>query len=392
MTAIPEWTLHKECGTWNARRSSSGAPRDIVSGSSVVPSFEVQRGPVRLTVYGRAVLVPRDARQIVAAAPSTVGEIHVQPGAPVETGDLLASLHSEEADRTLGQALEDYAAAVASAAEVAVQNREKAQERALQVLRAENALKVATLERDAQERLVRTGVAGKIALERARLDAELRASELEAARALAADEANAGRARTAVADAKVAAAGRQRDRAQATVDALEIRAPFDGTVAALSATVGQHVAMGATIAEVVGSSLDARAEVLDADAAALKPGMLASVRVGGAEAKATVTAVGARAERGIVSVHLAVDAGAVPLGRADSVGEAEFVVSEIADALSVAAPPSVAPGFNGTVSVEGTEGFEARVVSLGQRAGDRIVVLAGLTEGDRVRFDEGRTP
>ena len=183
------------------------------------------------------------------------------------------------------------------------------------------------------------------------------------------------------------------DVAKARLDADELRlkqirvmAPDDGVVSARAGTLGSVVSPGQELFRVIlKGRLEWRAEVASADLARVKSGAMATlVLPSGARVSGRVRVVGpavdAQTRNGVVYVDLT------------SIGEARagmFARGEIAlgQAKALTLPQSsvlLRDGFSYVFKV-GTDRkvLQAKVVT-GRRVGDRVEVLSGLAETDRV--------
>lgn len=173
-----------------------------------------------------------------------------------------------------------------------------------------------------------------------------------------------------------------------------LRAPFDGVIVSTSAVTGQSVAAGTSVVRVV----DPRevwlyARVSEVDAAKAGSPLGASFSLSGSD---DVIDIATRNGR-LVSVGAALDPSTrtlpvlFALDNPDGVlkpgmfARTTIFTGESSDGVVIPASAIVDDGGRPTVFVmEGGEAFFKRVVRLGARDGDRVQVLSGVADGERV--------
>jgi HlyD family secretion protein len=407
---------------------------------------EVDRADVVETVDAPATVVSTAVATLTAAADGTLAELTVAPGDEVTAGDILAVVDSPTAQRTLERAGEALAAASQGmVGQVGTSGELIATQRA-----TDEAAGVAFAQaRDA---------AGQIAEEELRqvLLAQVDAAEAQyAAAALAAQQAarsvqegvaSLGAAVTALGSAQRLQAEQAFDLAQATVDALTLRAPFDGVVqlggvaappagglpdlfgaagglpgglsGGLSGglpgaagdsgagpgvdravTVGAPVRAGTPVVTVVDvSGLALRAEVDETDVLLVTPDVPADVELDaaiGATYRAVVTVVDVlptpTARGGVAyGVRLTLEGGTFPDGSAapePKPGMSAIVRLRVREATDVVAVPVAAVlrvDDADTVWVVRDGRAVRTLVTVGAQGLDLVEIRSGLRAGDRV--------
>ena len=169
---------------------------------------------------------------------------------------------------------------------------------------------------------------------------------------------------------------------------MKVTAPADGVLLARSVSIGEKFSRGAELFRMA----DLRRVWIIADVPAagggdIKPGMTAQVVVPG-----RVTPVPARVSNALapfdaatqsVKVRLEADNPGLVL-RPDMFVDVEFTLP-YGDSIVVPTEAVVASGLRNTIFVEHSAGvFVPRNVHLGPRRGDRITVLDGLQDGERI--------
>jgi len=402
---------------------------------------EVAVADVVEVVDAPAAVAATAAATLTAAAEGAVAELAVGPGDEVAEGDILAVIESPEAERRLEQAEAALAAAESAASGGGFGGADLSG-----VQRATDAAAAAAFDhaRAAAGHLADEDLADAL---RAQVNAAQKqyeaaaAAAAEAVRSVQYGVASLGSAVTAMATAQRLQAQQAYDLASATVDALTLRAPFDGVVQLGGATgdagsgglgdllgivageggelageapapggsapagvdtavtAGARVSAGTPVLTIVDvAELTLIAEVDETDVLLVEPGIEAEVELDaalGATYPATVTAVDllpTPSARGGVSyrVRMALgegtwpDGGAAPRPRPGMSAVAHLNVREAAQTLAV--PAAALVSVDGTDMVWVVRGGRATrtPVTVGVQGPDLVEVTAGLAAGDRI--------
>lgn len=185
------------------------------------------------------------------------------------------------------------------------------------------------------------------------------------------------------------------DELQRQVDALTLRAPFDGQVGQVQVVQGANVAIHAPILSVVDlSEFEVEVRVPESFARDLAIGIPAEVRGNAATYTASVAAVSPEVVNGEVTARLRFDEGEQPPGlRQNQRLSARIVLDRREDILRIERGPFLEQGGGRQAwVVEGTSAVR-RPVQFGVAGLDAVEVISGLQAGDRVvvsgadRFD-----
>lgn len=171
---------------------------------------------------------------------------------------------------------------------------------------------------------------------------------------------------------------------------ITIKAPIDGTVVDRPATVGQTVVEGETKLMTVtnNSTVIATAQVYEKDLPQLAVGQAVNVRVAGLGdrlLKSTISLISSQVDqRRTVAVQSQLSNADSSL-KAGMFAELEIITGQ-SDQAVISMPSSALVDVNGKkqVYVQNNNSFQPVTVTLGQTAGDRVEVKAGLFAGDRV--------
>jgi RND family efflux transporter MFP subunit len=326
----------------------------------------VSRTTMADTYEAGGVLVSKQTAVLSARVMAPILRITVQPGDRVRRGQLLVELESDDAVAQVARADASQAAARASA-RAAESERDAAQ--AALVLATATHTRIAKLQ---QERSATT-------------------QELDAATA----GLRQAESRVAAATAQVEAAARGVEAAEAAGRVSNIArgwtsltAPIDGLVVARHADPGSTAAPGQPLLTIeTPGALQMEVRTDASRAAGLSLGQSAEVRVetGGASnwVPATIAEI-ARIDPMAHSFAVTLDVAPDASWRSGFFGRARFSAGE-AERLTVPTAAVVQRGQLSYVYQVGADGHaRLRVVSLGRAADDRVEVLSGLNDGDRV--------
>lgn len=377
-------------------------------------------------------IVARNRAALSADTPGRVVEMNVEEGSVVQEGDVVARLFADEfaaaLKRTEGElevarrlAETRRAQVRASQSDLEV-SRASVREAEARLRDAKARLELAVLQKDRAERLLADGVLTQEAVDqalaedqRARATASASEAALESAR-LAALQGERG-LEVAQASVEEAMAGIRVqeaavEQARATLDKTAVRAPFDGVVILKDAEIGEVVSpnaqgstsRGSVVTMVDFGSLEVQVEVPETNLAAVTIGEEASVYLDayprdlyrGSVQRIWPTANRQKATVEVRVVFLEPDDRLRPEMGVRVVFAAPGSSSASGDEGSSGDgdPPLVIPK-RGTLRVDGVDGVFVverdtvrwRPVELGARRTDKIAILGGLEEGERVVLD-----
>lgn len=256
----------------------------LVAGTSAAGNASASRSeaPRSITALGR--VQPKDGVIRIAApsfeaGPAIVTALHVEPGAWVEQGAVLATLRGREELAAALQARESRRA-VARAKVAALTAGAKTEEKA--AVQAEVASDEATLayietETRRIDQLHRDGMLSIAALESQQSRQASATQALQAKRARLKSLSTTRPADIAVAEAEWRVAESDVQEIQARLDATVLRAPFAGRVLAIHAWPGQSVGEAGVLSFGRTSEMFVEAEVLEEDLARIRVGHRATI-------------------------------------------------------------------------------------------------------------------
>ncbi|MDR7331898.1 efflux RND transporter periplasmic adaptor subunit [Roseateles asaccharophilus] len=214
-----------------------------------------------------------------------------------------------------------------------------------------------------------------------------RARDLQASGALSAQQIHQYMTAERMAQARVAAAQALAETQQLRLAQTQVLAPDDGVISARSATVGAVLPTGQELFRLIRRGrLEWRAEVAAPKLARLKPGQVVTVTpVGGEPIRGSLRmvspAVDTQTRNGLVYVDLPAGSPA----RAGMFARGGIEIGVVSQALTLPqAAVLLRDGFHYVLKVGPDSRVMQAKVKVGQRAGDRIEILAGVDAGSQV--------
>lgn len=359
--------------------------------SSVVAS----KSPLVRTLQFSARVATLSRVDVGATLTARVREVLVGEGAPVEVGDVLVRLESEELKAALAQAEANERQAQARLSGLRSTGRLAVQ---ASVTQAESVLVAARAELQRTQDLVSRGFLSQSRLDEARRAVDVAQAQVSAARAQRDANADSG-TDVAQAQAQLALASAARRSAQVRLKETDISAPAKGKVLSRSVEPGQIVQPGrALLTLALSGPLQLVAQVDERYLEQLAPGQPAQVLADAYPAQAFQARVLSIApvvdsQRGAIEVKFSLPAAAPDFLREDMTVSIEVETARREQALVV--PVSALRGETNsepTVWVERDGRVEERRVRLGLRTLAWAEVLEGLNEGDAVLFGQAPGP
>lgn len=359
--------------------------------SSIVAS----KSPLVRTLQFSARVATLSRVDVGSTLTARVREVLVGEGAPVEVGDVLVRLESEELKAALAQAEANERQAQARLSGLRSTGRLAVQ---ASVTQAESVLVAARAELQRTQDLVSRGFLSQSRLDEARRAVDVAQAQVSAARAQRDANADSG-TDVAQAQAQLALASAARRSAQVRLKEADIAAPAKGKVLSRSVEPGQIVQPGrALLTLALSGPLQLVAQVDERYLEQLAPGQPAQVLADAYPAQAFQARVLSIApvvdsQRGAIEVKFSLPAAAPDFLREDMTVsiEVETARREQALVVPVSALRSEA-NAEPTVWVERDGRVEERRVRLGLRTLAWAEVLEGLNEGDAVLFGPAPGP
>jgi HlyD family secretion protein len=356
---------------------------------SVVWTDTVKRGPLIVQVRGLGTLVPREdaIRQIPAQTEATVVRILTLPGSIVKPDTILLELSDPQ---TTQQALDaelalKEARADLSNTQVKVQSDLMAQKSTAATVNAD--YQQAQRQAKTNKALYGLGVISGLVYNASQGTADELSTRNKLQEQTVDINEKAIQSQLAVQQAKVSQAQAIYELKKQQLEALKVRAGISGVLTDLPLAVGQHVAIGAMLAQVVQpNQLKAQLKIAETQARDIQLGQPASIDTHNGLAEGTVSRIDPAVQNGTVTVDVKLT-GNIPEGaRKDLSVDGTIDLERLKDVLYVGRPAFGNENSTITLFRLDQEGKGAvRVpVKVGHASVNAIQVQQGLHEGDTV--------
>ena len=356
---------------------------------STVWTDTVKRGNMTREVRGLGTLVPREdrIRSIPAETDGTVVSIFKLPGALVHPDTVILQLTNPQ----LMQEAQD-AALQLNEAQADLHNTQVSIESALMDRRSTAAdinaqYQQAQLQARTDKALYKLGVISGLTYS----DSQGKADALTTRQKLQEEEVSINQkaleTQLAVQKAKVQQAQALAQLKQREVDALTVRAGIEGQLIQMPLQMGQHVLVGAELAQIIQpNQLKAQLQIPETQAHDVLNGQPAEIDTHNGVVAGTVTRINPAVVNGTVTVDVQID-GTLPQGaRPDLSVDGTIDLQRLHNVLHVGRPAFA--NENSTISLfklDPSGNYATRVpVKVGRASVNEIQILSGLNEGDTV--------
>jgi multidrug efflux pump subunit AcrA (membrane-fusion protein) len=351
---------------------------------------DVTRGPIDLIVTADAVLFPLNQANVTSKITAPVRRVLVNRGDHVKAGQLVAELENRDlaasAEESRSQLDQAQAALQTTSGATVPEDRTKSQ---ADVQSAQQALDAARKLYENRVELQKQGALAQKLVDDAKVAMVQAQSQLETAqRHLQSVQQVTGTEQVRSAQAQVNAAKAHYESSAAQASYAEVRSPINGVVSDRSVYPGDTPGQGMPIVSIVDiSKVVARANVPVKDAASVKVGRPATITGPEGVLPGKVTVVSPAVDPSTTTVEIWIEA--------DNPGEkmkpgATVHVSIRADLITdtllvpAAALLNSDEGGEKVMVVDKNSIAHERKVTVGIREGNRVQILGGVTEGEKV--------
>ena len=345
----------------------------------------VERGVVRSTINAAGLVVPAFEEQLNAPVATEIQRVLLRPGDEVDAGDLVMELDREYVALQLEGRRDQL-----TLAENNIALEQLAYDRDLRDLELDT--EVATLELSSAEaqladaqRLLKVGGAtaedverAELAVEMARLAKEKLANQLAYTRA-----SDAGKRRQLQLQVDM----EQKEVAQLSRRLREtaVEAPRAGVITWINESIGQLVPEGEPLVRIADlGAFRVEGSVSDRYTGQVNPGMPVEVRYAGKNIGGTVASVLPEVTNNTLRFLVALDDEAAAGLRPNMRVDLRVITGEVADVLRLRNGAAIRGGAQQRLFVVRGDEAVRTDVTIGQRGGEYVEVVAGLGERDRV--------
>jgi HlyD family secretion protein len=357
-----------------------------------VQTTPVQRGPISQVISAEAVVFPLEQATIAPKITSTVKQFLVQRGARVKKGQLLAVLENADLAAVAESSRGDFEQADAAyATTVGASLPQQIQKAELDAATAKSAFDAQQKVYQSRKELFEEGAIPRRDLDAAEVALAQARSQNEQAQKLLTDLQRLGKeqALKSAQGSRLSAEGKYRN-AEAMLSYSKITSPIDGVVTDRPLFEGDLANANQPILTVMNTSrLIAKAHIAQSEAAALKAGDSAQLKVPGLDEsiKGKVSLVSPALDPGSTTIEVWVEASKPdPALKPGMTVEAEMTAKTVKDALVV--PTSAvyknSEGADYVLLVSSDGHAHVKNVQAGVRNAQLTQVLSGVSLSDQV--------
>lgn len=365
------------------RHAATPAPDRVTPPTVSAPVETAAKQPIDITFETVGTVRSKTISTVQSKAVGNVIAVHVIEGQVVSAGSPLADIDDREA-----QAMAASAQSGVDAARKASQETAQSAQAALAAVAASQAnLDLANATFDRFRGLYEKKVVSRQIYD----EAEAKQKSAAAGVKRAQESLNAVQSRTQETVARVQQAEAQLANAQAALSHTKVVAPFAGVVARKFIEVGDLASPGSPLFELEDNQMyRVEAEVNESQSGQVAVGDKVSVRidaVGPDSLPGAVSEIVPSANPASRSFTVKVDVPQNTVLRSGQFGRVTFSHGT-ADILSVPAKAIIERGqLTGVFVVDGDGIARLRLIKTGKTLGDRVEILSGLNEGERVVVD-----
>jgi|CXWL01.1.fsa_nt_gi HlyD family secretion protein len=344
---------------------------------------QVKRGTLVRDVSAQGRMVAARSPSLYTSAAGIV-KFHVEPGAPVTSGTLLAEVESPELMSQLKREESALARVTAQLARQEIANRRTVLEKQRSIDAANVSERAATRELERAERAWKMGAIAEVDLKKAQDEMQNAASTLKTAQADLALERDSLVLELKTYSEELSSQKLLVDELNRQVTALSVRAPFDGVVGNWLVTDRASVAVNQALLTVVDlTELEVEAAVSEVYADTLIPGQAAEITIGNEKRRGSVHLVSPEVQNAQVFARIRLtDGGSVGLRQNQRV-QVRVLLEEKPDVLLVDRGPIFERDASFAWVVDG-DVARRTPIRLGASSVTAFEVLGGLESGQQV--------
>lgn len=347
----------------------------------------VERGEMLLQVRGPGILVPREIRWIAAASEARVDRVLVKPGAVVTADTEIVAMSNPELAQDVAEARAEVTAAEADYAALQVQLQSQVLDQRAVLAAANAEYEGARLQAEAQAELAEAGIIPAIEFRRDELAAEQLKVRLDVERERVGYLQDALDAQLRAARARLEQQRQNLELREEQYANLHVRAGIEGVLQALEVEAGQRVTPGTNIARVARpDELMAELRIAETQAKDIQLDQPVEIDTRNGTVEGRVIRIDPAVSDGTVQVDVDIVGELPPGARPDLSVDGTILIERLDDVLHVGRPAYGQPGSTLRMfRVQPESGIAVRIpVTLGKVSVNRVQIIEGLSEGDRV--------
>ena len=356
---------------------------------NAIVTANVERGNFRVNVRATGLLKPLNIRWVSSQVSGRVEQVFVKPGAAVKTGDILVQLSNPDLTRELEKARWELEASEAESHAAYVNLESQMVDLENLVLSAKFSYQTAKLKLDAETLLMEQGNATVSALDyqRSQLTVKQQMQYWQAQKQKQAKMKTTMEATKLAQKARIGLVKNNYQRVQEQVHALTVSATTTGIVQQVSLSLGERAQVGDSVALVADQqALFAELQVQEVRARDIAIGQLVTVDTRTSEIVGEVVRIDPAVNAGMVLVDVKFTSDLPSEARPELTVDGLIEISNVDDTLYVKRPVfSPKNSQVGIYKLDSEQQFASKkMVQFGQSSVNKIQILNGLNEGDKI--------
>ena len=343
--------------------------------------IEVQAGAIEESITVASEVVPTRDRLVTTQNGGVVESLDASPGKLVEPGEVLLRLGNPGLLRDLAEAEADLATARAEAKAMEYDLADQIDDMRLSWDQALVDRDVAKARLEAEQKLWSLGISSRISLERYQAEFKKQSMVVDRAlRKLRKLEAS----RNSRLQAKLGQVAASESRARSLRDAraaLLVTAPFSGTYVAKDLKLGQSIAAGTVVAEIIGPEIELKLSIPGGYRDEVRSGQ--AVRLDG-DVEAVITRIAPVTRDGMFEARARVETGSSSLVNG-STHDVTVAIRNHGSGTYIRFPGGSLAHHSVDAVVQDSDGERhRRSVVFGASYGDKVVVESGASGGELI--------
>ncbi|MCJ8320945.1 MAG: HlyD family efflux transporter periplasmic adaptor subunit [Colwellia sp.] len=345
----------------------------------------VQQGDLEVVVDGYGTLISNKQQLLTALTRATVKEIVLKPGATVIASSVIVRLENPELQQLVNNAHQELAQSMANLRQLKLNNqREKLNEAAvLSEIRA--SYESASLKREAEEKLVVKGIVSSLTFKQTQLNERQLAERIDILTQRI-DQLDLVQLEAVnIQKERIKQQQGQLNIAQSRLNALTIKAGFDGVLQRLNVELGQSLSAGQEVA-LIGSVTDliALIRVPQSQAQQIQLGQITIIDTRRDKITGRVVRIDPIVENNTVNIEIALPKNLPASARPQLNVDGVIITDKLIDVLYIARPANVKTNSQHELYKfdENEQNALRQLVQFGQQAGRYIEIRTGAKLND----------
>lgn len=346
----------------------------------------VKQGDLEVIIEGYGTLTSDKQQLITTFSAATVKEIVLKPGAKVSANSVIVLLENPELVQQVENAQQELIQVQANLRQLKLNNQREALNESANLAEITASFDSASLQRDAEEKLVAQGIVSQLTFQRSVLNERQLKQRIGILKERTEQLGQVHQESINIQEERIKQQQGRLDISQSRLDKLTVRAGFDGVLQRLSVELGQSLSVGQEVA-LIGSVTDliALIQIPQSYAQLVSLGKVAIIDTRRDKIEGVVTRINPVVENNTVEIEIALPDTLPASARPQLSVDGTIIADTLIDVSYIKRPAGVKS--NSTVALfkfnDNTQTANAHDIRFGAQAGQFIQVLSGASEGEQ---------